>query len=72
MAFVGVVAMSAVDESQGAPQLPAQKVAFDLSHGQFQDVFVDPSYYDYVLPEYRKICTELGEMRLRSHLKGVA
>lgn len=41
MAFVGVVAMSAVVESQGAPQLPVQKVAFDLSHWQFQDVFVD-------------------------------
>ena len=36
------------------------KVAFDLSHGQFQDVFVDPSYYDYVLPEYRRICSEVG------------
>ena len=38
----------------------APKVAFDLSHGQFQDVFVKPSYYDYVLPEYREICKELG------------
>ena len=38
----------------------APKVAFDLSHGQFQDVFVNPSYYDYVLPEYRDICSELG------------
>ena len=36
------------------------KIAFDLSHGQFQDVFVDPSYYDYVLPAYREICSELG------------
>lgn len=36
------------------------KVAFDLSHGQFQNVFVKPSYYDYVLPEYREICKELG------------
>ena len=38
----------------------APKVAFNLSHGQFQDVFVNPSYYDYVLPEYRDICSELG------------
>ena len=36
------------------------KVTFDLSHGQFQDVFVKPSYYDYVLPEYRRICAEVG------------
>lgn len=36
------------------------KIAFDLSHGQFQDKFVDPSYYDYVLPAYREICAELG------------
>ena len=35
-------------------------VAFDLSHGQFQDVFVDPSYYNYVLPTYREICKGLG------------
>lgn len=36
------------------------KVLFDLSHGQFQDVFVDPSYYNYVLPEYKEICKEIG------------
>ena len=36
------------------------KVAFDLSHGQFQDVFVSPCFYDYVLPEYREICAEVG------------
>ena len=33
---------------------------FDLAHGQFQDVFVKPSYYDYVVPEYRKILKEIG------------
>ena len=36
------------------------KVLFDISHGQFQDVFVDPSYYDYVLPEYKVICKEIN------------
>jgi len=38
----------------------APKILFDLSHGQFQDVFVDPSYYNYVLPNYTKICKEIG------------
>jgi hypothetical protein len=37
-----------------------RKVLFDLSHGQFQDVFVDQSYYNYVLPGYKEICKELG------------
>lgn len=36
------------------------KILFDLSHGQFQDVFVNMSYYDYVLPEYKKICKEIN------------
>jgi len=36
------------------------KILFDLSHGQFQDVFVDPSYYNYVLPGYKEICKELN------------
>lgn len=78
MAFVGIAALFAVAEPQGTPQPPTQKVAFDLSHGQFQDVFVDPSFYDYVLPEYRAICDELGaeyaELRTgltEASLKGV-
>ena len=33
MAFVGIAALSAIAEPQGTPQPPAQKVAFDLSHG---------------------------------------
>ena len=33
---------------------------FDLAHGQFQDTFVDPDYYDYVIPEYEKIAKEVG------------
>lgn len=52
-------AMAAGMMSAGA-SAAQPKVAFDLSHGQFQDVFVAPSYYDYVLPEYRKICAEVG------------
>ncbi len=48
-------AMHAAAKSPDRP-----RVAFDLSHGQFQDVFVKPSYYDYVLPAYREICGELG------------
>ena len=35
-------------------------VLFDLSHGQFQDIFVNQSYYDYVLPSYKEICNEIG------------
>lgn len=40
--------------------LAQKKVMFDLSHGQFQDTFVDPSYYDYVIPEYEQIAQEGG------------
>ncbi len=54
------------------------KIAFDLSHGQFQDVFVSPAYYDYVLPAYRAICSDIGAeyMEIKSEitsdlLKGV-
>ena len=36
------------------------KILFDLSHGQFQDIFFDPSYYNYVLPNYKEICKEIG------------
>lgn len=32
-----------------------QRLLFDLSHGQFQDKFVDPSFYDYVIPDYKEI-----------------
>ena len=37
-----------------------KKVMFDLAHGQFQDTFVDPDYYDYVIPEYEEIAKEVG------------
>lgn len=37
-----------------------KKVMFDLSHGQFQDTFVDPNFYDYVIPEYEQIADEGG------------
>ena len=36
------------------------RILIDLSHGQFQDVFVDPSYYNYVLPGYKEICKEIN------------
>lgn len=36
------------------------KLLFDLAHGQFQDVFVEPSYYDYVVPGYKEILKEIG------------
>lgn len=36
-----------------------EKVMFDLAHGQFQDTFVDPDYYDYVIPEYEKSLKKL-------------
>jgi len=35
--------------------LAQKRVMFDLSHGQFKDVFVEPSYYDYVIPGYEEI-----------------
>lgn len=38
----------------------SKKILIDLSHGQFQDVFVDQSYYNYVLPGYQAICKEIG------------
>lgn len=37
-----------------------KRLMFDLAHGQFQDVFVDPSYYDYVIPGYQEILTRNG------------
>lgn len=37
-----------------------KRLMFDLSHGQFQDVFVDPSYYDYVIPAYKEILGKNG------------
>lgn len=37
-----------------------KRLMFDLSHGQFQDVFVDPSYYDYVIPGYKEILERNG------------
>lgn len=45
-------------KEEDEPKKP--KVLIDLSHGQFQDVFVDPSYYNYVLPGYKEICEEIG------------
>lgn len=42
------------------PVLAQQKLMFDLSHGQFQNVFVDPSFYDYVIPGYKKILMDQG------------
>lgn len=32
-----------------------KRLMFDLAHGQFQDVNVDPSFYDYVIPGYKEI-----------------
>ncbi len=33
---------------------------FDLSHGQFQDVLFSPSYFDYVVPDYKEILDRNG------------
>lgn len=49
-----------VNLAKGEAEPKKPKVLFDLSHGQFQDTFYDPSYYDYVLPEYQEICKEIG------------
>ncbi len=61
------------------PTISAQKrLMFDLSHGQFQDVFVSPSYYDYVIPAYKEILSRNGieyventEEITRESLKGI-
>ncbi|MDO4163466.1 MAG: hypothetical protein Q4D56_03630 [Bacteroides sp.] len=37
-----------------------KRLMFDLAHGQFQDVFVAPSYYDYVIPGYKEILARNG------------
>ena len=37
-----------------------KRLLFDLAHGQFQDKFVDPSYYDYVIPGYKEILARNG------------
>lgn len=37
-----------------------KKVMFDLSHGQFQDTFVDSTFYDYVIPDYEEMAREGG------------
>ena len=43
------------------PTIFAQKrLMFDLSHGQFQDEFFSPSYYDYVIPDYKEILSRNG------------
>lgn len=36
-----------------------KKVMFDLAHGQFRDTFVDPDYYDYVIPNMKKSLKKL-------------
>ncbi|MDO4161103.1 MAG: hypothetical protein Q4D41_11655 [Prevotellaceae bacterium] len=47
------IALSTVSAKQ-------KRLMFDLAHGQFQDVFVDPSYYDYVIPGYKEILARNG------------
>lgn len=37
-----------------------KRLMFDLSHGQFEDKFVDKSYYDYVIPGYQEILSRNG------------
>lgn len=49
------MATAAAASAQSAP-----KLMFDLAHGQFQDVFVDPSFYDYVIPGYQEILDRNG------------
>lgn len=50
------------------PSEPRQpRLMFDLAHGQFQDVFVDPSYYDYVVPDYRRMLDSMGIAYVPNH-----
>ena len=55
-----VIILSFLSLTKGDDANTKPKVLFDISHGQFQDVFVDPSYYDYVLPGYKVICKEIN------------
>ena len=41
-------------------QSEGKRLMFDLSHGQFQDQWVDPSFYDYVIPGYQEILIRNG------------
>lgn len=53
--LLAAMATAAAASAQSAP-----KLMFDLAHGQFQDVFVDPSFYDYVIPGYQEILDRNG------------
>ena len=61
MLLIFVVFLLLIDFTKEENEPKKPKVLFDISHGQFQDVFIDPSYYDYVLPGYQEICEEIGE-----------
>ena len=37
-----------------------KRLMFDLAHGQFQDVNVESSFYDYVIPGYKEILARNG------------
>ena len=39
-----VITLSILNLAIGADAKSKPKVLFDISHGQFQDVFIDPSY----------------------------
>lgn len=55
--FVLLLSLMAAGVVAGAQE---SVLLFDLAHGQFQDVFVEPSYYDYVIPDYKEILKELN------------
>ena len=60
LAAWAIVALTACTGGQQAAEPTAtadgpKRLLFDLAHGQFQDKWVDPSYYDYVIPGYQEI-----------------
>ena len=57
------IALSTMLFSCSSKQVDVQaqkKLMFDLAHGQFQDTFIEPSYYDYVIPGYKEILDRNG------------
>ena len=61
--FLAALALMALTACTGSQQAGTQadttdgqkRLMFDLAHGQFQDKYVDPSFYDYVIPGYQEI-----------------
>lgn len=51
-----LLAITAISTAWGQQK----RLMFDLAHGQFQDEFVEPSYYGYVIPAYKEMLERNG------------